>query len=257
MWEMGLSRLVVCSVGCDLNGCRGRIGRGRREAPVSISRPYCWGAQVRHGEKARRGTLADPLEPRASAAVCRKVPRFLSGRQLTPEGSSSKIGSCRFGVAGRLDRSLRAAYDTEIARAAARWGLFGMGRRAELRPEWRNGRRAGLKIRSSQEGVGSTPTSGTVESFDFRETLRFVRPRASLAWCARRLRTRRRRQWRLAAPHSARAFSRRIGRPTSRPGGRARLDNMIRHRTRPTSRPQVGTRPCRICSIFSICFCWC
>ncbi len=28
-------------------------------------------------------------------------------------------------------------------------------------PKWRNGRRAGLKIRSSQEGVGSSPTFGT------------------------------------------------------------------------------------------------
>ena len=27
-------------------------------------------------------------------------------------------------------------------------------------PKWRNGRRAGLKIRSSQEGVGSSPTFG-------------------------------------------------------------------------------------------------
>src|SRR4051794_15661603 len=29
------------------------------------------------------------------------------------------------------------------------------------KPKWRNGRRAGLKIRSSQEGVGSSPTFGT------------------------------------------------------------------------------------------------
>ena len=30
-----------------------------------------------------------------------------------------------------------------------------------MQPKWRNGRRAGLKIRSSQEGVGSSPTFGT------------------------------------------------------------------------------------------------
>src|SRR4051794_11156418 len=30
-----------------------------------------------------------------------------------------------------------------------------------VKPKWRNGRRAGLKIRSSQEGVGSSPTFGT------------------------------------------------------------------------------------------------
>src|SRR5262245_58787269 len=30
----------------------------------------------------------------------------------------------------------------------------------QARPKWRNGRRAGLKIRSSQEGVGSSPTFG-------------------------------------------------------------------------------------------------
>ena len=32
-----------------------------------------------------------------------------------------------------------------------------------VEPKWRNGRRAGLKIRSSQEGVGSSPTFGTIE----------------------------------------------------------------------------------------------
>ena len=31
-------------------------------------------------------------------------------------------------------------------------------------PEWRNGRRGGLKIRWSQGRVGSTPSSGTIES---------------------------------------------------------------------------------------------
>ena len=44
---------------------------------------------------------------------------------------------------------------------------FGM-RRASCRikntPEWRNGRRGGLKIRWSQGRVGSTPSSGTILS---------------------------------------------------------------------------------------------
>ena len=39
--------------------------------------------------------------------------------------------------------------------------LVGHSGRVEL-PKWRNGRRAGLKIRSSQEGVGSSPTFGTI-----------------------------------------------------------------------------------------------
>ncbi len=34
-------------------------------------------------------------------------------------------------------------------------------RREHSKPKWRNGRRAGLKIRSSQEGVGSSPTFGS------------------------------------------------------------------------------------------------
>src|SRR5579863_3529722 len=33
-------------------------------------------------------------------------------------------------------------------------------------PEWRNGRRGGLKIRWSQGRVGSTPSSGTIFSDD-------------------------------------------------------------------------------------------
>src|SRR3954466_11193875 len=32
------------------------------------------------------------------------------------------------------------------------------------KPKWRNGRRAGLKIRSPQGGVGSSPTFGTDDS---------------------------------------------------------------------------------------------
>jgi hypothetical protein len=38
-------------------------------------------------------------------------------------------------------------------------------------PKWRNGRRAGLKIRSSQEGVGSSPTFG-IKYKMFSERLR-------------------------------------------------------------------------------------
>ena len=42
--------------------------------------------------------------------------------------------------------------------------VFGKGRvscRIYATPEWRNGRRGGLKIRWSQGRVGSTPSSGT------------------------------------------------------------------------------------------------
>ena len=41
----------------------------------------------------------------------------------------------------------------------SRWALGDA--EIEREPKWRNGRRAGLKIRSSQEGVGSSPTFGT------------------------------------------------------------------------------------------------
>ncbi len=37
-----------------------------------------------------------------------------------------------------------------------------------LKPKWRNGRRAGLKIRSWQQGVGSSPTFGTHDLRRFR-----------------------------------------------------------------------------------------
>src|SRR5271168_296600 len=39
-------------------------------------------------------------------------------------------------------------------------------------PKWRNGRRAGLKIRSPQGGVGSSPTFGTIQRKDLRRFLR-------------------------------------------------------------------------------------
>ena len=37
-------------------------------------------------------------------------------------------------------------------------------------PKWRNGRRAGLKIRSTQVGVGSSPTFGSIQRKDLRRT---------------------------------------------------------------------------------------
>src|SRR6266849_6862502 len=76
------------------------------------------------------------------------------------EGLSAGQTTCynfqRLKVAPRQDRRRR-----RTPRGELRTGSVCVSLGQAIAPKWRNGRRAGFKIRSSQGGVGSSPTFGS------------------------------------------------------------------------------------------------
>ena len=71
------------------------------------------------------------------------------------------VEAARATLGGRRDRGWRRGVGSRSL----------LGRSRALEPEWRNGRRGGLKIRCQQWRVGSSPTSGILENKGFASAM--------------------------------------------------------------------------------------
>lgn len=128
------------------------------DGPRRGRRPTCWPSGHGHG-----GPAFDVQDARLPTAVSREP----SG---LPVGVSPPRGR-RQGWPGRLPLPAGPPAGTSLlddgyghcrAGAWTVWSCTGNSLRT-LPPEWRNGRRAGLKIRFGQPSAGSSPASGTHE----------------------------------------------------------------------------------------------
>jgi hypothetical protein len=75
-----------------------------------------------------------------------------------------KIGNLQLAICNPSipdEESLTAKRVWKPLRSEHSYNILALARSVEIAPKWRNGRRAGFKIRCPQGRVGSTPTFGT------------------------------------------------------------------------------------------------
>ena len=93
------------------------------------------------------------MQRRAGGEESKRAAAYAAAAEAA-EAEAAEAEAARATLGGRRDRGWRRGV-----------GIRRLLRRSRaLEPEWRNGRRGGLKIRCQQWRVGSSPTSGTAEN---------------------------------------------------------------------------------------------